>query len=129
MNLTQEEFDAWIDRLQHGGDRQTVRYLYNASNGGYCCMGICGLVLGIAKERMNVTPVLSSLGNTSGDDPNDKARNAFDNRESNLLAALNDHMHLTFPQIAAFVLVSGLDAYEIGVDGTLMDRQLGGASA
>lgn len=117
MNLTQEEFDAWIDRLQHGSDMQTTRYLYNASNDGYCCMGICGLVMGVPKEQMNVTPVLASLADT-----HDKAAQAFDNRETSVLAVINDNVKLTFPQIAAFVLAGALDAYDCAADGKLKDR-------
>lgn len=121
MNLTQEQFDAWIAALKENKYKQARRFLYRRMEEGYCCMGVCGLVIGIPKEMMSSVTILTGINLTPGYDAYKaaQAEKAFNDREAHLLATLNDSVGLTFPQIAAFVEAGALDAYRAAPDGEL----------
>lgn len=106
MNLTDEQFTAWMAALRSNKFHQTRHVL--TSPLGYCCMGVAGKVcFNMPDGKMEGRCYLSDIAAEG---------QHFSHSDEVILSQLNDNERLTFYEIAAFVEAGGLDlckeAYE-----------------
>ncbi len=108
MALTIEEKRLWVEALRSGEYKQTKGTLHNLDDGGFCCLGLGALVLGIAsKDYMGVVPYVCEDGEKEICDEGpgyvyDYWRGKTSKDVINILTKMNDRGD-TFAEIANWI--------------------------
>lgn len=112
MNLTDDQFRAWMTALRSGeweqGRASLIRFVVPPALKPplkiYCCMGVLGAAV------LNLPYIeMVGIGYLSAFDP----PRVLEYAEEQVLSYLNDQLSLTFPQIAAFIEGGGMDLYRV----------------
>lgn len=51
----------WVEALRSGSYKQATTYLYDSHDGGFCCLGVLGCVLGIPSKAMEGASEITTM--------------------------------------------------------------------